>query len=84
MAELYPIPIVELWSIVIHCCRFSRKIVGSQSDLSITSPKSPETCRLECRFLCSMIGYSELKIVIKEMEKKVRIRKNNKYCTSKQ
>ena len=51
--------IVELWSILIHCCQFSRNVVDSQSESSITSLKSPGSCRLGCRFLCSMITWSE-------------------------
>ena len=47
--------IVELWSILKHCCRYSRKFVGSQSQLSITLPKSPESCQTGCKCLCSMI-----------------------------
>ena len=49
---------VELWSILIHCCRFSRNAVDSQSESSTTSPKGLESCRLGCRFLLSKIGYS--------------------------
>ena len=54
--------IVKLCSILIHCCRFSLNVVGSQSESSNTSPKSPESCRLRCRGLCSMIGWSGLTV----------------------
>ena len=58
MAELYPIS-VHCRTIPIHCCRFSRNVVGSQSESGNTSPKSPESCRLGCRFLCFVIGSSD-------------------------
>ena len=60
MAELYPILLhCRTMIYLIHCCRLSRNFVGSQSESSITSPKSPHSCRLGWRFLCSMISYSE-------------------------
>ena len=58
----------EACSILVHCrtmvylktlCRFSRNVVASQSQSSITSPEDTKSCQLGCRVLCSKIGYSE-------------------------
>ena len=60
MAELYPI--------LVHCrtmvylntlLSVFTNVVGSQSESSITSPESPESCRLEWRFLWSLVGIAQ-------------------------
>ena len=60
MAELYPL-LLQYRTMVYPntMLSVSRNVVGSQSESSITSAKSPESCRLGCGFLCSMIGHSE-------------------------
>ena len=60
MAELYPI--LVHWRTMVYLNTFlwfSRNVVGSRSEASITSPKSREICRLRCRFLSSMVCWSK-------------------------